>query len=218
MYRLSTAATLALLIGLAPVVPAMAQAGGVGDDSWIGLSGTVEALGDDHLVLDYGKGTTRVDLGEWRDAGAEVPLVEGDLVTVLGTLEGDLDDLEAIDASSIRVDRLTASFYASPDDERTAGRWVLSHPALVGQATVRGEVVEVNAITRNFTLDTGAGPLLVHTPAAEDSPDEATARGIAYTQIDAGDRLSVTGMLRDPVVGEPRLEATGFVRVDDRDG
>ena len=70
------------------------------DDSWISLSVTVE-----------------MDDGD-RDADA-YKLLPGDKVNVVGKIDDNLFELISIEASSVYVEKLGTTFYASPATKRT---------------------------------------------------------------------------------------------------
>ena len=157
------------------------------DDSWISISGTVETVSLDHFTLDYGDGVITVEMDDAdRDADAAV-LAKGDHVTAYGRVDDDFMELATIEASSIYVEELGTTFYASAVDEEDAYTFVTVRPVVVGDAVLQGDVTSVG--DDHFTLSTGLREITVK---VEEMPyDPLDDEG--YQQIEMGDRVSVGG-------------------------
>lgn len=161
------------------------------DDSYISIGGTVESVARDSFVLDYGGGVVRVEMDDHdRDADA-YKLLEGDKVTVSGRIDDDFFESTKIEASTVYVENLGTTFFASWLDEESGATIDLGAipPVLVSQAIVRGTVTEVN--DEEFLIDTGTRMLRVDTERLEYDPlDEE-----GYLQIEQGDRVKVIGQM-----------------------
>ena len=156
------------------------------DDSWISISGTVETVSPDEFTLDYGDGIITVEMDDGdRDADAAV-LEMGDEVTVSGLIDDDFMELATIEASSIYVEELGTTFYASAVDEEDAFVTV-SPVVVVGDMVVQGVVTSVT--DEAFTLDNG--PREITVTVEEMGYDPLDDEG--YQKVETGDLLSVSG-------------------------
>jgi uncharacterized protein YdeI (BOF family) len=159
------------------------------DNSWISIDGTVESVGMDEFVLDYGDGVITVEMDDAdRDADAYV-LAHGDRVRVTGKVDDDFLEVASIEAASVYVENLGTYFYASAaDEEDLRDTFVtMTTPVHVGQTVLQGTVTDVE--DDEFTLDTGARRITVET---EEMPyDPMDDEG--YQHIRVGDRVSVSG-------------------------
>lgn len=170
------------------VLPACAQEDPYAqpDDSWISISGTVETVSPDQFTLDYGDGIISVEMDDGdRDADAAV-LEMGDEVTVSGLIDDDFIELATIEASSVYVEELGTTFYASAVDEEDAFVTV-SPVVVVGDLVVQGVVT--NVTEQAFTLDNG--PREIRVTVEEMAYDPLDDEG--YQKVETGDLLSVSG-------------------------
>lgn len=175
------------------------------DDSWISISGKVETVSPDSFTLDYGNGmivTVEMDDGD-RDADA-YKLLSGDEVNVVGKIDDDMFETTTIEASSVYVDKLNTTFYASAADEEDVIVSV-SVPIDLSQTLVRGTVESVGE--DQFTVDTGTRKLTVKTDGLGYDPldDEG------YVKVRKGDRVSVSGDIDDAFFGGPELNADSVI-------
>jgi uncharacterized protein YdeI (BOF family) len=122
------------------------------DGAWINISGTVERVMADAIVLNYGKGAITVAMDDVdRDAGA-YELVAGDKVTVNGKIDDDFFDKASMEACSIYVVKLGTTFFARSADEEA--HWVsIADPVVVSAVTLQGPVTAVDK--EKFTMNTG---------------------------------------------------------------
>ncbi|MFP4076426.1 MAG: DUF5666 domain-containing protein [Halochromatium sp.] len=177
------------------------------DDSWISVSGTVESVAADAFVLDYGEGLMTVEMDDGdRDADA-YKLVSGDKVTVSGRIDDDLLEARTIEASSVYVENIGTTFYASPIDDEAINDVLVTveTPVVISEMTVQGQVTEVDS--DSFTVD--AGLRKVHVDVDQMSYDPLDDEG--YQKIEVGDRVSVTGQIDDGLFEGRKLVADSVV-------
>lgn len=159
------------------------------DGTWITLSGTVHDVEADAFGLTYDDGVIRVEMDDGdRDADA-YNLMVGDAVTVTGRIDENFFSTTTIEASTVFVEKLGTTFFASAvDEEEIAGDYGWSTYGTMPEATmVTGFVTNVGE--DEFTLDTLARMLTVETEELGYDPldDEG------YQKIDVGDRVMVRG-------------------------
>jgi uncharacterized protein YdeI (BOF family) len=159
------------------------------DDSWITISGTVESVSADSFTLDYGDGAVIVEMDDGdRDADA-YKLMVGDKVTVSGEIDDDFYETTTIEASSVYVENLGTTFFASAVDEETTEGWAVAVtvPIPISQTIVYGTVTDVDE--HEFTVDSGLRELQVDVADMPYNPldDEG------YQKIRVGDRVKVSG-------------------------
>lgn len=179
------------------------------DDTWISISGTVDAVTADSFVLDYGDGTVRVEMDDGdRDADA-YKLLKGDKVTVSGRIDDDFFETTKIEASSVFVENLGTTFYASAVDEESYVTLDPSAvpPLVISRTVVRGIVSKVN--DDEFIIDTDSQLLRVDVSDMSFNPldDEG------YLKIDEGDRVKVIGEMDVNLFEGRELEADTIVKL-----
>lgn len=160
------------------------------DDSWITLGGTVSTVSADTFVLDYGTGKILVEMDDGdRDADA-YKLLPGDEVTVAGKIDDDLFEKTSIEASSVHVAKLGATFFASEEDEEDYPL-LFALPETVSTISIYGPVTEVDK--DRFILDRGKRSLSVDVSKMANNPldDEG------YQKVDVGDYVRVTGIIEE---------------------
>lgn len=169
------------------------------DDSWISIDGTVESVTPDRFVLDYGEGIITVEMDDGdRDADA-YKLVEGDKVQVFGKIDDDFLEMRTIEASSVYVENLGTTFYASSVDEEDFLPYVA--PLAVSRTVLQGTVTDVS--NDEFTLDTGVREITVEVDEMAYDPLDDTG----YQKIEPGDRVSVTGRIDNELFEGRVMEA-----------
>ena len=177
------------------------------DDSWISVSGNVESVSADAFVLDYGEGLMTVEMDDGdRDADG-YKLVSGDEVTVTGRIDDDLFEARTLEASSVYVENIGTTFFASAVDEEAMNDVIVtvSTPVVISATTVQGIVTEVNS--EEFMVDTGLRQMRVEVEEMSDNPldDEG------YQKIEVGDLVSVTGQIDDDLFEGRELVADSVV-------
>ncbi|MGE0161148.1 MAG: NirD/YgiW/YdeI family stress tolerance protein [Gemmatimonadales bacterium] len=191
------------------------------NDSWITIRGTVQSVRPDAFTLAYGDGRITVEMDdEDRDADAYV-LMEGDSVTVNGTIDDDVFESATIEANSVYVHELDTYFYASALDEEDAysdqGAWwrphhgiVVLQPADEASTTLSGTVTEILG-DDEFKIDRGAREVTVDVGEMDDNPldDEG------YRKIAVGDYVTVHGEMDDDLFEERELQATSVTTIFD---
>ena len=161
------------------------------DDTWISISGTVEAVTRDAFTLDYGEGVVTVEMDDGdRDADA-YKLLKGDKVTVSGLVDADLYEATTIEASSVYVENIGTHFFASAADEEN-GNWVaINTPVVISSTVIRGMVTEVGI--DGFKINTGDKQMEVDVDEMPYDPldDEG------YQKVKKGDFVEVSGYIDD---------------------
>ena len=200
------AAALALALAGAFIVVAVAEDMPYAqpDEAWVSINGKVEAVTPDSFTLDYGGGLIVVEMDDGdRDADA-YKLMEGDQVNVIGKIDDDLFETTTIEASTVYVEKLGTTFFASAVDEEDV---VLSAevPLDLTVTTVRGTVESLG--DEQFTLDTGPTDLTVVTGGLGYDPLDDTG----YQQVDIGDRVSVSGDIDEQFFGGPKILADSLI-------
>lgn len=180
------------------------------DDSWISLSGTVEQVEPDAFLLNYGEGLVTIEMDDGdRDADA-YQLVEGDSVTVSGRVDDDLFETTTIEASSVYVENLGTTFFASSVDEEDAYVFVhIPTPIVLSATVVEGTVTEVN--DEEFSVDAGLREIRVD--VSEMPYDPLDDEG--YQKIENGDRVRVTGQMEEQFFEGRELMADSVVTLAD---
>jgi uncharacterized protein YdeI (BOF family) len=207
MFRfitLSLASLLVLFAGQATAQDPKMQP----DETWVSVSGTVDAVSADEFVLDYGKDIITVEMDDGdRDADA-YKLLEGDKVTVSGKIDNDFFEIRTIEAARVYVEKLNTTFYASALDEEDVDVDV-SYPVIVSETVLKGVVTSV--AEEEFTVDTGIRELTVEVDAMAYDPldDEG------YQKIEVGDVVSVAGRMDDDFFEDKELVADTIVTLAD---
>lgn len=163
------------------------------DDTWISLSGTVESVSLDEFELNYGTGTVTVEMDDGdRDADA-YKLAQGDEVTVSGMIDDDFYEMTTIEASSVYVDNLNTTFYASAmDEEDSFAIYPFNPPGInvaVGDTVIIGTISGIDVEGQRFTLNAGARLITVEVDQMPLNPLD----DIGYQQLETGDVVSVGG-------------------------
>lgn len=210
--RLGTSAAAAglFLLLAAPVTAQENDPYAQPDDSWITISGTVDSVREDNFTLDYGDGLVIVEMDDGdRDADA-YKLLDGDKVTVTGRIDDDLFENTKIEASSVFVENLNTTFYASAVDEETAERLLatVTVPVVVSNTVVQGTVTDVDA--NEFTVDAGLRQIRIDVTEMPYNPldDEG------YQRITAGDRVRVQGDMTSNLIEGRELMADSVVKLN----
>lgn len=159
------------------------------DDTWVNIDGEVEAVSADSFTLDYGKGIITVEMDDGdRDADG-YKLVPGDEVTVSGVIDDDFYEVAKIEASSVFVESLGTTFFASAVDEEDPIIHV--HPVDVSYTTLQGMVSSVDAAAEEFTVASGPTKVTVEVDEMIYNPlDDA-----GYQKISKGDVVTVAGRI-----------------------
>jgi len=178
------------------------------DDTWISISGEVTSVSPDSFMLDYGKASI---LGEMDDGDRDADgykLMDGDRVTVNGMIDDDFFESTRIEASSVYVEKLGTTFYASAVEEEDRYYWVTTPtPIVLSQTVVQGTVTEVN--DDEFVVDTGLRRIEVE---IEDMPyNRLDDEG--YQKIGKGDLVRATGHIDDDFFEGRVLEADNVVKL-----
>lgn len=180
------------------------------DNTWITLSGEVESVDRDSFMLDYGDGYILVEMDDGdRDADA-YKLLKGDKVTVSGQIDDDFFETTKIEASSVYVENIGTTFFASSVDEETSEGLVatVSVPVVVAETVVQGTVTDVN--TSEFTVDAGLHNMRVDVSDMPYNPldDEG------YQKIDVGDRVRVSGDIDSDLFEGRELVADTLIKLN----
>ena len=179
------------------------------DETWISISGTVDTVEADTFTLDYGNGAIIVEMDDGdRDADA-YSLLKGDKVTVTGRVDKGFFESTTIEASSVYVENLGTTFFASSVDEEEresiiASAWT---PVVIARTEVRGTVTEVNG--EEFILDTGDRMVRVDVGTLSYNPLDDDG----YQRIDVGDRVKVIGWIDTDLFEGRELKAESLIEL-----
>lgn len=158
------------------------------DDTWLTVSGTVTSVAPQAFGLDYGDGILTVEMDDWDADSDAFKVMTGDRVTVSGIVDDDLFEARTLEASTVYVQDMNTTFYASPADEEDSFMLIdYSDPIELSEMSLQGTVTDVD--DEEFTLMVGNAP--VNVEVEELAYDPLDDEG--YQQIDIGDRVSVTG-------------------------
>jgi hypothetical protein len=179
------------------------------DETWITISGTVESVNPNSFVLDYGDGAILVEMDDGdRDADA-YKLLSGDRVTVSGRIDDDFFEFTKIEASSVFVENLGTTFFASSIDEEAYDLADANMiPAVpISRTVVRGTVSEIDG--NEFLINTGDRLMRVDTSEMPYDPldDEG------YLKINEGDRVKVIGQISVTLFEGRQLEADSVIKL-----
>ncbi|MBU1187738.1 MAG: NirD/YgiW/YdeI family stress tolerance protein [Gammaproteobacteria bacterium] len=181
------------------------------DDSWISISGTVANVMADRFELDYGQGSVTVEMDDGdRDADAYA-LIDGDKVRVSGLIDDDFMEATKIEASSVHVEKLGTTFYASTaDEEDWVDNYVITTPVVPAETQLRGTVTSVAPAVNEFTINSGSREITVDVTSMIYDPldDEG------YQQIEEGDLVSVTGDIDTGLFENQELQADTIVTLN----
>ena len=182
------------------------------DDSWISISGTVDAVTADSFTLDYGDGVITVEMDDGdRDADG-YKLVKGDKVTVNGIVDDDLYETATIEASSVYVESIGTYFFASAVDEEDVAVdtfVTVTAPVVISSTVLQGRVTSVSE--DEFTIDTGARRIRVEVDEMPYNPLDNEG----YQRIEVGDRVSVAGHMDDDLFEGRELVAKSVITLSD---
>ena len=178
------------------------------DNSWISISGSVRDVTRDSFSLDYGEGEVIVEMDDGdRDADA-YKLVDGDSVTVNGTIDDDFFETTTIEAASVYVDKLDTYFYASALDEEDYAVWYTT-PTEPGQVTLQGTVSETH--DDGFILNKGLQSISVGVDEMAYNPMDNEG----YLKVEEGDKVRVTGIMDDELMDDEFIDARAIITLVD---
>ena len=179
------------------------------NNTWITISGSVTSVSKDTFMLDYGDGLITVEMDDGdRDADA-YKLLAGDKVTVSGRIDDDFFEIATIEASSVFVENLGTTFFASAVDEETSEGLaaVVTIPVVVADAIVTGTVTGVDS--DEFTVDTGLQELNVEVGSMPFDPLDDDG----FLKVEVGDRVRVRGEIDHDLFDGHEIEADYIVKL-----
>jgi uncharacterized protein YdeI (BOF family) len=179
------------------------------DESWISMSGEVESVTRDSFVLDYGDGSVIVEMDDGdRDADG-YKLINGDKVTVAGRIDDDFLETTSIEASSVYVENIGTTFWASARDEESDAFYEMGalYPLDDEQITVQGTISEVD--DDEFVINSGTRAVRVELDDLGFNPldDEG------YLKLSRGDFVKVIGEMDDDLFEGRKLEADYVIKL-----
>jgi len=182
------------------------------DDGWITLTGEVTWTNDESFRLDYGSGLITVEMADFDGFDEAQYLLPCDDVVVYGLVDDDFYETRTIDAASVYVDDANTFVYADAvREDFTLGLY--GPPAVEFDdpgVTVTGEVTSVDG--REFVLSHGLGEAIeVDTASMSYNPMDDEG----FQQIDAGDRVTVTGAIDVGFFDNNELSADAVVTIAD---
>ena len=179
------------------------------DDTWITISGTVDTVRPDSFTLDYGDGAVIVEFDDGdRDADA-YKFIDGDKVTVSGKIDDSLFEATTIEASSVFVESINTTFFASPVDEEASRTLVtaVSIPVVPSATTLQGTVTKVK--DDKFQVDTGNQKVMVSVEDMIFNPLDDQG----FLKIRKGDRVKVHAEMEKGFFEDRELHATGIIKM-----
>lgn len=178
------------------------------DDTWISLSGTVQAVTPHTFTLDYGDGLIVVEMDDWDMDADAFKVMKGDKVSVFGAIDDDFFETTTIEASSVFVENLGTYFFASSADEEDTFL-TLTTPVVEAATVFQGTVTSVSL--GEFTIDTGITDLTVEVDEMEYNPldDEG------FQKIEVGDYVSVAGEFNNDIFEGREFDATSITTIID---
>lgn len=114
----------------------------------------------------------------------------------------------SIEASTVHVEKLGTTFYASiTDEEDWVDNYVITTPVVTAETELRGTVTNVVPAANEFTINTGLKKITVDVTSMIYDPldDEG------YQQIQGGDLVSVTGDIDIGLFESQELQADSIV-------
>ncbi|WP_299442304.1 hypothetical protein [uncultured Rhodospira sp.] len=212
MTRTLTAIVVAMgTVGLAGGTAMAAQPYNQADGSWISLGGTVVSSDLSTFTLDYGDGVITVEMDDWDSDADAFGIVSGDKVTVYGRVDDNTFGADTIEASRVFVEDLNTTFYASSMDEESGMSWHVEPPVVISRTHTSGIVTSVDQAGEEFMLDVGPTEVTVEVESLPYNPLDDQG----YQQIDAGDRVSVSGLIDSDFMEGQVLEASTVVTLED---
>lgn len=187
------------------------------DESWISLSGTVSAAGNEVFTLDYGEGLITVEMDDWDRYGEARFIAPGESIAVFGRIDDSFYEARTIEADSVYVAERNTYFYANDADEegdlhyRYAYTYYPTTAEEGSWVTVSGPVKSISG--RELTLDTGVTEIQVDTDRLKYNPLDDTG----YQQIDVGDRIAVYGEVDDDLFEQREIMARTLTSFDPGD-
>lgn len=173
------------------------------DGTWVNLSGTVESVSADSFRLNYDGGAITVEMDDGdRDADG-YKLVKGDKVTVTGAVDDDFFGSDSIEASSVYVEGINTTFYASAMDEEDL--FVPITPVNPSTVQLQGTVTQVN--DDNFTIDNGTRMITIGVNEMSYNPLDDDG----YQKVSEGDRVRVVGEYDTDLFQNHSFEADSIV-------
>jgi len=182
------------------------------DDGWISLTGEVTSAAGEAFRLDYGAGVITVEMTDFDGFQEAEYLVPGDDVVVYGLVDNDFYDRKTIEASTVYIDDTNSYIYADrANGALTPGYFGAPTPSFDDPAlTYTGVVDSVDG--REFWLTDIAG-VRIEVDTASMAYNPLDNEG--YQQIDAGDRVTVTGTIDAGFFENNELSADSVVTLYD---
>lgn len=210
----------ALVLAIPAASFAQNNAKNMTDNTWTSITGTVTAVSNDILTVDYKGGVMTVEVDDF-DWSSEVnpknrpPIAVGEEVRVYGRVDKDFFETRKLEASSVyAVDRNSYYIASSLDEEDSLWHTPLVIGDLVDATdapgvTVSGAVSKVDG--RTMTLTVGDSSIAVDTSDMLYNPLD----DIGLQEISKGDVVQATGTLDDDFFTNRELIATRVTSIDD---
>ena len=197
---------------LAPIAPNFATAASPylkADNSWISIDGKVKSVTSDSFVLNYGEGDITVKMDDGDRDGDAYKLLPNDKVTVSGEIDDNLFSATEIEASSVFVEKLGTTFFASSADQDAFSYYNYDPDVSIADTMLNGTVSSVEG--RTFTLNTGNKMVKVDTNSLSYNPLDSEG----FQRIEKGDRVSVTGEMDEGFFTNRQLRADSILTLED---
>jgi hypothetical protein len=185
------------------------------DGDWVTISGTVTEAKPDFFILDKGSSRVIVEMDDWDLEKEGEAILEGDKVIVQGKVDKDFLEQRKIEASNVYVHGINTYYYADSDDEE-------DEPFMNGfyyeiddipdglTMEFQGFVEKIEG--RTFILNTGIQKIAVDTRSLGFDPLDK--KGLI--KINIGDRLKVSGTIREKFLSNDELQAKWLVSLKEQ--
>lgn len=177
------------------------------NNTWLTIGGTVSEVTRNTFRLDYGLQSVVVEMDDGdRDADA-YSLIPGDKVIVSGMIDDDFFESTSIEAASIFVEKLNATYYSSALDEEDY-RTRLTWQPRTGEVLVQGRVSSIEDDV--IVVDEGLRSVEVSVDSMPYNPLDD--RGLQI--IKEGDLVMISGTMGDTFLRDEHLQATAILKLD----
>lgn len=177
------------------------------NNTWISISGTVNTVNKDAFFMEYGNSQIIVEMDDGdQDADAYV-LLPGDEVIVNGVIDDDFFETTSIEAASVHVKRLNATYYASALDEEDYPTWLYWLPRS-GEVLVQGRVTSIE--DSEFTVDEGLRTVKVDVDDMPYNPLDDQG----FQRVAVGDLVMISGELSESLFEDEKIEASAILKID----
>ena len=174
------------------------------NNSWIELDGRVTSVDTRSFILDYGKGTIRVEIDDYDWFEEAYNVLENDRVKVRGKVDADPNQERSIEAETVRLKDHGVTLQANADDEEDlTENFVPPLPVQTASVEIRGTVESFqNGIMLVKTEDG-----MHRVDLKKSSLYSTQGKKISHT-LRTGDFISVVGKEDKKLLGADEIDAS----------